>query len=57
MVAHDESVHERGAVGFHRQRAPREKRDLGEEVERYEPQHVTAELLDHEHGPERYPVR
>jgi len=57
MIAHDESVDERGAVGFHRQRAPREEHDLGEEVERYDLQHVAAQLLHDEHGRERYPVR
>jgi len=57
MIAHDESVDERGAVGFHRQRAPREEHDLGEEVKRYDLQQVAAQLLHDEHGRKCYPVR
>jgi len=50
-------VDERGAVGFHRQRAPREEHDLDEEVKRYELQHFAAQLLHDAHGRKRYPVR
>jgi len=57
MITHDEFVHERGSVGFHRQCAPREEHDLGEEVKRYDLQHVAAQLLHDEHGRKRYPVR